>query len=113
VSAGDVWLSRIGRIHQANLAKTVLSAHLVRVSEEFAGAARACGRALGGPWSTAWEDVVGDPGVEGVVSATPVATHARLIARAARAGNHVFCEKPLATSAAEAQEALAAVERAG
>jgi predicted dehydrogenase len=48
-----------------------------------------------------------------VVLATPVPTHAELAVRVAEAGKHCFVEKPLATTAADAQRAVAAAERAG
>jgi UDP-N-acetylglucosamine 3-dehydrogenase len=48
-----------------------------------------------------------------VVVATPTDTHAHLVAKAARAGCHVFCEKPLARTAAEAAGSLSACHEAG
>lgn len=41
--------------------------------------------------------------VDAVVLATPIATHAALTLAALDAGKHVFCEKPLATSLADAR----------
>ena len=40
--------------------------------------------------------IIGDPGVDVVVVATPHDTHADLAVRALEAGRHVWCEKPLA-----------------
>jgi predicted dehydrogenase len=48
-----------------------------------------------------------------VVLATPVPTHAELAVRVAQAGKHCFVEKPLATSAADAERAVAAARTAG
>jgi predicted dehydrogenase len=56
--------------------------------------------------TTELEDVFDDPRVEAVAIATPVATHAELATLALEAGKHVFVEKPLAASLADA-EALA------
>lgn len=42
--------------------------------------------------------IIDDPEVHVVVIATPHDSHAKLAARALRAGKHVFCEKPLALS---------------
>ncbi len=50
------------------------------------------------------DDVLGDPGIEAVVIATPVATHFDLAMRALSAGKHILVEKPMARSMAEVDE---------
>ena len=45
-----------------------------------------------------------DPGVDGVVIATPAASHFSLAKQALEAGKHVFVEKPLATKVVEVDE---------
>src|SRR3954447_880865 len=59
---------------------------------------------------TRFEDVLADPAVDAVAIATPVGTHYDLALAALAAGKHVFVEKPLAASVAEA-EALQAFAR--
>jgi predicted dehydrogenase len=49
-------------------------------------------------------DVLEDDGVEAVVVATPVPTHAELARQVLDAGKHVFVEKPMALAATEAEE---------
>jgi predicted dehydrogenase len=61
----------------------------------------------------ALEDLLGDEALDAVVLATPVPTHARLAVAVARAGKHCFVEKPLATTEADAQDAVEAAEQAG
>jgi len=51
--------------------------------------------------------------LDAVAIATPPALHAPLAARAARAGCHVLCEKPLATTLTDARAAIDAARRAG
>jgi predicted dehydrogenase len=53
-------------------------------------------------------DLLGDDELDAVVIATPVPTHAELAVAVAQAGKHCFVEKPLATSAADAERAVAA-----
>jgi predicted dehydrogenase len=46
------------------------------------------------------------PGLDAVVIATPTGTHLELVLQAVAAGSHVFCEKPLALTAQDAQAAV-------
>jgi predicted dehydrogenase len=54
-----------------------------------------------------------DLSVRAVVLATPHSLHREQVISAARAGKHVFCEKPLALSAADAKAMLEACNRTG
>jgi predicted dehydrogenase len=58
-------------------------------------------------------DLLADEQLDAVVLATPVPTHAELAVAVAEAGKHCFVEKPLATTAADAERAVAAADRAG
>jgi len=53
-----------------------------------------------------YDSVLNDPSVDAVAIATPVSTHFELASRALEAGKHVFVEKPLAGSSAEALELI-------
>jgi predicted dehydrogenase len=53
-----------------------------------------------------YENVLSDPLVDAVVIATPVFSHFGLASRALGAGKHVFVEKPIASSSAEAEELI-------
>jgi predicted dehydrogenase len=59
------------------------------------------------------EDLLDDSELDAIVLATPVPTHAQLAIAVADAGKHCFVEKPLATTAADAERAVAAGARAG
>jgi predicted dehydrogenase len=63
--------------------------------------------------TTAYDDVLADDAVEAIVIATPVTTHHALAMAALQAGKHVFVEKPLAASTAEATELVDAAAAAG
>jgi predicted dehydrogenase len=60
-----------------------------------------------------YEAVLADPAVNAVVLATPHAQHAAQVIGAARAGKHVFVEKPFTLSKASAEAAVAACRDAG
>jgi predicted dehydrogenase len=57
--------------------------------------------------------VLTDPGIDAVVLATPHTRHAEQIVAAAKAGKHVFCEKPFALTLKSANAAIHACEKAG
>ncbi len=60
-----------------------------------------------------YRHAISDPRVDAVVVATPSEHHREVVVAAARAGKHVFCEKPMAMNAGECDEMLAEVRRAG
>ena len=61
--------------------------------------------------TTDLDEPLSDPDVDAVVIATPVAAHHGLATRALEAGKHVFVEKPLAASSAEALSLVELAER--
>lgn len=60
-----------------------------------------------------YEKLLADPQIHAVVLATPHSLHVEQVIAAAKAGKHVFCEKPFALTLEEAKKAVEAVEQAG
>ena len=60
---------------------------------------------------TTYEALLADPAIEAVYNPLPNNLHAEWTIRATDAGKHVLCEKPLATSAAEAKAMFDAARR--
>jgi predicted dehydrogenase len=60
-----------------------------------------------------YDQVLADPAVKAVVLATPHGQHAAQVIAAARAGKHVFVEKPFTLSKTDAEAAVAACRDAG
>jgi predicted dehydrogenase len=60
-----------------------------------------------------YEAIVADARVEGVVLATPHSQHGEQVRLAARAGKHVFVEKPFTLTHADASSAIEAMHEAG
>jgi predicted dehydrogenase len=54
-----------------------------------------------------------NPKVNAIVLATPHSMHSEQVVAAAKAGKHVFCEKPFALTKADADAAVAATTQAG
>ncbi|MCB6367279.1 inositol 2-dehydrogenase [Intestinibacillus massiliensis] len=115
VRIGLIGAGRIGKLHGENLAHAVPSVDLVAVADPFMNdATRAWAEGMG--IQSCYEDpekVFSDPSIDAVFICSSTNTHAEFIMRAAKAGKHIFCEKPIDTNLDKIREALAAVEQAG
>jgi inositol 2-dehydrogenase len=106
-------LGRMGRIHAANLSGRCPSAELACVFDPEPDAARQVGERFGVPWTAGYDDILTDGRVDAVAIAAPTAAHAELSVRAAQAGKHVFCEKPISLDRRVTVETIEAVSKAG
>jgi predicted dehydrogenase len=101
----------IGAVHAH--AVRAAGGQVVGVAASTAERSRAAAERLGAErgYATA-EEAIADPDVEIVHVCTPNHLHAEVAEQALAAGKHVICEKPLATTAADAQRLvqLAAAE---
>ncbi|HEX4329368.1 MAG TPA: Gfo/Idh/MocA family oxidoreductase [Burkholderiales bacterium] len=113
LNAAIVGLGRWGR----NLVNAVQgkSANLrfVRGVAMELDSARPFGAGHGFEVTDRYEDALADPRVQAVVLATPHLLHTQQIVAAARAGKHVYCEKPLALKLADARTSVEACQAAG
>lgn len=60
-----------------------------------------------------WSALLADPEIHALALAVPPSIQAEIALAAAQAGKHVFCEKPLALNARQAQDIVAAVRKSG
>jgi predicted dehydrogenase len=113
---------RWGVLGAANIAvKKVIPAmqasqwcEMVAIASRDAARARAAAEEAGLPKHYgSYEELLADPGVEAIYNPLPNHLHVPWSIRAAEAGKHVLCEKPIALNAAEARELLAARDRTG
>jgi predicted dehydrogenase len=63
--------------------------------------------------TTNFDAILNDPNVDAIVIATPNFTHCEMAVKAARAGKHVMCEKPLALNAGQVRQMYEAARDAG
>jgi len=63
--------------------------------------------------TTDLDELLGDPVIEAVIVCSPTNRHAEQTERALRAGKHVLCEIPLATSLTETDRLIDLAERSG
>src|SRR4051812_47666126 len=60
-----------------------------------------------------YEELLADPEIDAIYNPLPNQLHVPWTIRAAEAGKHVLCEKPIALSAAEAEQLIAVRDRTG
>ncbi len=111
---GIVGAGRIGRVHAETLAFGLPEAEIVSITDVDRGAARKVAERCGiHTVANSSQDLLADARVDAVLICSPTDTHAELISEAARAGKHVFCEKPIAHDLEKIDAALEAVAQAG
>jgi predicted dehydrogenase len=90
-----------------------LSAVAAIASRDLAKA-RAVAAQLGIPTAYgSYEELLADPSIDAIYNPLPNQLHVPWTTRAAEAGKHVLCEKPLSLTLAEAESLLAVRERTG
>lgn len=114
IKVGIIGAGRIGKIHMDNLLR-LPQVEIKAISDLFAG-----------PELTSWaaergihtvtknsEEIIADPNIDAVFICSTTDTHVPLIKQAARAGKHIFCEKPVSMDITQSEEAVEVVREAG
>jgi predicted dehydrogenase len=111
INAAMIGFGWWGKTIASGLAESRLIRPVLAVDPQESGRAAAAGQGIA--TSAKFEDALGDPSISALILCSPHKHHANQIIAAAKAGKHVFCEKPLCTSASEAEAAIDAVKAAG
>ncbi len=85
-------------------------AQIVAVHDVHAEAGTKLSHELDVPWYEQLEGMLAGEHLDGVIVAVPGFLHAESTVRAAEAGKHVFCEKPMAVSLEDCDAMIAACE---
>ncbi len=106
---------RIGRVHIENISMAVREMEIKTVADPFiTEEGEAFVKSFGIEKVTRDVDLVfADPEIEAVLICSSTDTHADLIVKAAEAGKHIFCEKPVDHDVSRVRMALDAVKKAG
>lgn len=89
-------------------------AQVVAIASRDLSKARAAARTLSIPRAYgSYDELIADPDVDAIYNPLPNHLHVSWSIRAAEAGKHVLCEKPIALNAREARELCAARNRTG
>ncbi len=114
VRFGVIGAGRIGKIHAENLANRIPNAQVVALADVDEKAAQELAARLHIPAVYGdYHAILDDPNIDAVAICSSTDTHAKIVGEAARAGKHIFCEKPVDHDLAKIDAALDAVKQAG
>ncbi len=111
---GIIGAGRIGKVHAETVAFSLPDVQILSITDVNREAAVRLAERCGIPTvAESSGEVLSDPHVDAVLICSSTDTHTQLIEDAARAGKHIFCEKPIAFDLAKIDRALEAVAQAG
>ncbi len=100
-----VGCGRAGAVHAQNLRYNIYSAELVALVDPVLEQAKKLAASLGiNHVFSSLTEALSSVEFDAIVIATPTFTHAPLIVEAARAGKHIFTEKPLCVTLKESEQ---------
>ncbi len=111
---GLIGAGRIGKLHAELLTYHIPQAEIKTVAEIYIDDVKAWAshlRILN--LTTDYNDILNDAEIEAVLICSSTDTHAQLIIEAAKAGKHIFCEKPIDFNIEKIKQALNSVKAAG
>ncbi|MFC7680138.1 inositol 2-dehydrogenase [Paenibacillus sp. GCM10028914] len=113
VKIGIIGGGRIGKIHADHL-RSLQCVQIIGIADLFGGEALAswCNERGIIYYQDNGDDLICNSEIDAIFICSPTDTHTALIRKAAKAGKHIFCEKPISQELNETNEALEEVTRA-
>lgn len=114
IKVGVIGAGRIGKLHTENLVAHFPMVEVKSVADPFADNVKDWAQGLGIEVLTDnYKDIINDAEIDAVLVCSSTDTHADISIEAAKAGKHIFCEKPVDLTVAKINEAISAVKEAG
>lgn len=115
IKVGIIGAGRIGRVHSESISKYVKGAEIKAISDiKITDELQQWAKSMGIPnVYDDYQQILQDPEIDAVLVCSSTNTHAPISIEAARAGKHIFCEKPIDSDVARIQQVLSEVEKAG
>jgi myo-inositol 2-dehydrogenase/D-chiro-inositol 1-dehydrogenase len=114
LNLGLIGAGRIGRVHAEHVAYRIPNARTLIVADVDEAAAQRCADDFRINFAVNdYRPILESPAIDAVLICSATHTHAFLIQEAARAGKHIFCEKPIDHNLVVVDAALKAADEAG
>ncbi len=111
---GIIGAGRIGRLHAENIVSNFRYVEVKSIADIFADKIKDWANELGIKNVYAdYKDVINDPEIDAVLICSSTDTHAKFIMESAKAGKHIFCEKPIDLDPEKIKETLKVVKDTG
>jgi myo-inositol 2-dehydrogenase/D-chiro-inositol 1-dehydrogenase len=112
VKVGLIGAGSVGKLHAQNLHQ-MPNVDLTTISDLYAEKIKDWAGTLGvSNVTNDYANIFSNPEIQAVIICSPHETHAEIINAAAKAGKHVFCEKPVSLELGETTQVLKAVKEA-
>ena len=114
VRVGVIGTGRIGTLHIEHIAQDIPEAELVALCSLDRPSMETLAKRFNVAQTTNdYTELLADPQIDAVLVTSATNTHVEISQAAAKAGKHIFCEKPIALDLEQIDETLAIVEKAG
>ena len=113
LNIGIIGAGRIGQVHADTITFRLRNANLIGVASGSRQLAERCSLAHGCEPYYDYHELIENPEVDAVCICSASNKHTEQIIAAARAGKHIFCEKPIDTAIDVIDKALVEVKKAG
>lgn len=113
IRLGIIGVGRIGKLHAHNL-KRLPGVEIKAVSDISTDAIQSWAQENHIPHvTTDYRELLCDPDIDAVFICSSTDSHVAIIEEAAKAGKHIFCEKPISFAIEHTGRALACIQQAG
>lgn len=114
IKVGVIGVGRIGKLHTENLMANFPDVEVKSVADPFIDNSIDWTKTIGIKYAYEdYKEILNDSEIEAVLICSSTDTHADISIEAAKAGKHIFCEKPIDLTVEKINKALMAVEEAG
>lgn len=114
LNVGIIGVGRIGRVHTMSIKNHLPSVKVTAVTDIDNAAAKAWAEEAGiEKVYDSYQDLLNDKEIDAVLVCSSTNTHAEISVAAAKAGKHIFCEKPVDLSIEKVESVIDAAKEAG
>ena len=114
LKVGIIGAGRIGQVHAKSITYHIPQAEIVAISDIYVEGAKKVAGELGIPnYYEDYHEILNNPEITAVLICSSTDTHADIAIEAAKAGKHIFCEKPVDLTVDKIKAVIKAVDEAG